>query len=82
MDIRCTSSSWQVPHNQVFPPSPSFLKRAQQAVSRLQVLNPNVTVTADTDRVEDKPDDYFSQFDVICATCCTTSTLVSASMNT
>lgn len=51
-------------------------QRAEQALPRLQVLNPNVSVKADTERVEDKPDDYFTQFDVICATCCTTDTLV------
>lgn len=46
-------------------------------MSRLEVLNPNVTVTADTDRPEDKSDEYFSQFDIICATSCTTAILVS-----
>lgn len=46
-------------------------------MSRLEVLNPNVTVTANTDRPEDKSDEYFSQFDIICATSCTTAILVS-----
>ena len=43
---------------------------------RLQVLNPNVSVKAEREGAEEKSDDYFTQFDVICATCCTTDTLV------
>lgn len=50
--------------------------RAHQAVSALQSLNPNVTVSADTGTVQDKPDEYFKQYDVICASCCTTDTLL------
>ena len=34
-----------------------------------------VEVTADTDNVDDKPDDFFTKFDVVCATCCKASTL-------
>ena len=56
---------------------PRCVQRAQQAVLRLQALNPNVAVSADTESVEGKSDDYLKQFDVVCATCCTTETLVS-----
>ena len=52
-------------------------QRAEQALPRLQVLNPNVLVTADTEPVEVKGDEYFTQFDVVCASCCSTDTLVS-----
>ena len=48
---------------------------------RLQLLNPNVSVKADTGKVGEKSDEYFTQFDVICATCCTTDTLVRNSPN-
>lgn len=56
-------------------------QRAEQALPRLQVLNPNVSVKADSERAEEKSDDYFTQFDVICATCCTTYTQVRNSPN-
>lgn len=46
---------------------------------RLQVLNPNVLVKADSGKVEEKSDEYFTQFDVVCATCCTTDILVRSS---
>ena len=64
------------------PPPPTHThihtqQRAQQAVPRLQALNPNVTVSADTEKVEEKLDEYFKQFNVICATCCSSETLVS-----
>lgn len=52
-------------------------QRAEQAVAQLQVLNPNVTVIADSAKVEDKQDEFFKRFNVICATCCATNTLVS-----
>ena len=54
-----------------------LFQRAQTAVPRLQILNPNVNVVADTDNVEEKPDDFFQQFSVICATCCSLEFLVS-----
>ena len=53
-----------------------LLQRALQAVPKLQVLNPNVMVTADLGDPTEKNDGYYQQFDVICATCCSTDTLV------
>jgi len=35
-----------------------------------------VSVTADTEKVDSKPDEYFHNFDVICATKCTQSQLI------
>ena len=32
----------------------------QRAVSRLQKLNPNVAVSADTENIDDKPDNFFN----------------------
>ncbi|KAL0268214.1 UNVERIFIED_CONTAM: hypothetical protein PYX00_010241 [Menopon gallinae] len=49
--------------------------RAESSVSRAQALNPMVQVTADTSRVEDKPDEYFANFDVVVATECRLSEL-------
>lgn len=34
-----------------------------------------VTVTADTDNIDDKNDEFFASFDVVCATGCRASTL-------
>ena len=34
-----------------------------------------VDVTADDSNPEDKADDYFTEFDVVCATCCSSSFL-------
>lgn len=39
--------------------------RAQASLERAQNLNPMVEVHADSDRVEDKPDDFFLQFDAV-----------------
>ncbi|KAK3094094.1 hypothetical protein FSP39_024077 [Pinctada imbricata] len=50
--------------------------RAECSQARTQLLNPMVEVTADSDNVEDKPDDFFTQFDVVCVTCCKASTQV------
>ncbi|KAK3600913.1 hypothetical protein CHS0354_013293 [Potamilus streckersoni] len=45
--------------------------RAEASLHRVQQLNPMVDVQADASNVEDKPDDYFLNYDVVCATCCT-----------
>lgn len=39
--------------------------RAQASLERAQNLNPMVEVHADSDRIEDKPDDFFLQFDAV-----------------
>lgn len=35
-----------------------------------------VEVKADTESVSDKSDDYFTQFDIVCATCCKSTDLI------
>jgi len=44
--------------------------RAEASASRAQQLNPMVQVIADSEDIADKPDTFFGQFDVICATDC------------
>ncbi|XP_068081946.1 SUMO-activating enzyme subunit 1 [Anabrus simplex] len=50
--------------------------RAVASLKRAQQLNSMVTVSADTDNVDDKPDSYFAEFDIVCATECTTQQLI------
>ncbi|KAM3874851.1 SUMO-activating enzyme subunit 1 [Diretmus argenteus] len=50
--------------------------RAQASLERAQYLNPMVEVRADPDRAEDKPDDFFLQFDAVCLTCCSRDLMV------
>jgi len=45
-------------------------------LSRAQQLNPMVQVTADSEDVADKPDTFFGDFDVICATECPVEQLI------
>ncbi|PBC34412.1 SUMO-activating enzyme subunit [Apis cerana cerana] len=45
--------------------------RAEASIQRAQNLNPMVNIEADTSNIDDKPDTYFSNFDVVCATQCT-----------
>lgn len=44
--------------------------RAEASLARTQNLNPMVKVTADTTAVADHPDEYFHDFEAICATKC------------
>ncbi|KAK2913043.1 SUMO-activating enzyme subunit 1 [Channa argus] len=50
--------------------------RAQASLERAQNLNPMVEVHADPDRIEDKPDDFFLQFDAVCLTGCSRDLMV------
>ncbi|XP_072031385.1 SUMO-activating enzyme subunit 1-like [Amphiura filiformis] len=50
--------------------------RALSSVDKAQELNPNVKVSADTEDISTKPDDFFKQFDTVCLTCCTKETLL------
>ncbi|WAR19881.1 SAE1-like protein, partial [Mya arenaria] len=45
-------------------------QRAEMAQSRTQQLNPMVEVMADNENATDKPDSFFTDFDVVCALCC------------
>ncbi|RXM30737.1 SUMO-activating enzyme subunit 1 [Acipenser ruthenus] len=44
--------------------------RAEASLERAQNLNPMVEVKADPERAEDKPDEFFFDFDAVCLTCC------------
>ncbi|XP_017758674.1 PREDICTED: SUMO-activating enzyme subunit 1 [Eufriesea mexicana] len=44
--------------------------RAEASLQRARNLNLMVNIEADTSNVDDKPDTYFSNFDVVCATQC------------
>ncbi|KOX73771.1 SUMO-activating enzyme subunit 1 [Melipona quadrifasciata] len=58
--------------SQFLAPKESLGKnRAEASVPRAQNLNSMVDVKADTSNVDDKPDTYFSEFNVVCATQCT-----------
>ncbi|KAK5905312.1 hypothetical protein CesoFtcFv8_006790 [Champsocephalus esox] len=50
--------------------------RAQASLERGQNLNPMVQVHADQDRIQDKPDDFFLQFDAVCLTGCSRDLMV------
>lgn len=49
--------------------------RAKASVARAQKLNPMVHVIADESNINSKPEKYFKDFDVVCATECTITQL-------
>ncbi|XP_050444782.1 SUMO-activating enzyme subunit 1 [Cataglyphis hispanica] len=62
--------------SQFFIPKEDIGKnKAEASLSRAQNLNSMVNVNADSDKVDDKPDEYFGQFNVVCATHCTITQL-------
>nr|XP_055052483.1 SUMO-activating enzyme subunit 1 isoform X2 [Misgurnus anguillicaudatus] len=50
--------------------------QAQASLERAQFLNPMVEVKADTEKVENKSDDFFYQFDAVCLTGCSRDLMV------
>lgn len=48
-----------------------LLQRAEASVNRAQSLNPMVNVTADPENIDDKPEEYFKDFNVVCVSECT-----------
>ncbi|KAM8954090.1 SUMO-activating enzyme subunit 1 [Pelodytes ibericus] len=50
--------------------------RAAASLERAQNLNPMVDVKVDTEDLEGKPADFFTQFDAVCLTCCSRDLLV------
>nr|XP_028597605.1 SUMO-activating enzyme subunit 1 [Podarcis muralis] len=50
--------------------------RAEASLERAQDLNPMVDVKADPGNVEQKPEEFFTRFDVVCVTCCSQEVLV------
>ncbi|TGZ51062.1 SUMO-activating enzyme subunit 1 [Temnothorax longispinosus] len=62
--------------SQFFIPKEDIGKnKAEASLSRAQNLNPMVNINADSGKVDDKPDEYFGQFDVVCAMHCTITQL-------
>ncbi|XP_001607101.1 SUMO-activating enzyme subunit 1 [Nasonia vitripennis] len=58
--------------SQFFVPRDQIDKnRAEASLQKAQNLNPMVQVIADPSNVDDKPDEYFKDFDVICLSECT-----------
>ncbi|XP_011160662.1 SUMO-activating enzyme subunit 1 [Solenopsis invicta] len=58
--------------SQFFVPKEDIGKnRAEASLPRAQNLNPMVNINADTSKVDDKPDEYFGQFNIVCAMHCT-----------
>ncbi|XP_076177267.1 SUMO1 activating enzyme subunit 1 [Ptiloglossa arizonensis] len=49
--------------------------RAEESLQRAKNLNPMVDIKVDTSNVDDKPDTFFSNFDVVCASQCTITQL-------
>ncbi|KAK2582321.1 hypothetical protein KPH14_004660 [Odynerus spinipes] len=64
-----TCSQFCIPHDQLGK------NRAEASLQRSQNLNSMVNVEADTTNIDDKPDEYFNNFDVVCATQCTITQL-------
>lgn len=50
--------------------------RAEASLEHAQRLNPMVEVMSDTQSADEKLDEFFTKFDVVCATCCKQSTLL------
>ncbi|CAM4614083.1 SUMO-activating enzyme subunit 1 [Lepidochelys kempii] len=50
--------------------------RAEASLERAQNLNPMVDVKADPENIENKAEDFFTQFDAVCLTCCSRCVLV------
>lgn len=59
----------------LIPPSEKGKNRAKSSLERAQQLNPMVDVIADDSDPQQKSDEYYTNFDVICATCCSRSLL-------
>lgn len=60
----------------LIPVSAQAQNRAQASLERAQNLNPMVEVYADADRIQDKPDDFFLQFDAVVLTGCSRDLMV------
>ncbi|XP_010002782.1 PREDICTED: SUMO-activating enzyme subunit 1, partial [Chaetura pelagica] len=50
--------------------------RAEASLERAQKLNPMVDVKADPENLESKSEEFFTQFDAVCLTCCSRDLMV------
>lgn len=62
-------------HYVIFQYAIMYSQKAEASLQRTRNLNPMVSVEADSTNIDDKPDEYFNNFNVICATQCTISQL-------
>ncbi|XP_026577252.1 SUMO-activating enzyme subunit 1 isoform X2 [Pseudonaja textilis] len=60
----------------LLPASSRGKNRAEASLERVQDLNPMVDVKADPENIEQKPEEFFTRFDVVCLTCCTQEVLL------
>ncbi|XP_070805526.1 SUMO-activating enzyme subunit 1 [Pituophis catenifer annectens] len=60
----------------LLPASSPGKNRAEASLERVQDLNPMVEVKADPENIEQKPEEFFTGFDVVCLTCCTQEVLL------
>ncbi|KAF7390874.1 hypothetical protein HZH66_009354 [Vespula vulgaris] len=67
--IEDTCSQFFIPNDQIGK------NKAEASLQRTKNLNPMVNVEADSANIDDKPDEYFNNFNVICATQCTMTQL-------
>lgn len=51
------------------------MQKAEASLPRAQNLNPMVNINADSGNIDDKPDEYFGKFDIVCAMHCTITQL-------
>ncbi|XP_072163927.1 SUMO-activating enzyme subunit 1-like [Diadema setosum] len=50
--------------------------RAVASRQRAQNLNPNVDVQVEVGDITEKPEEFFKQFDIVCLTCCSPTTMM------
>ncbi|XP_078517140.1 SUMO-activating enzyme subunit 1 [Lissotriton helveticus] len=60
----------------LIPKGPLDRNRAEASQERAQNLNPMVDVKVDTDTIESKEEEFFTQFDAVCLTCCPRDVMV------
>lgn len=65
LSVSCQVSEESCRAQFLVPVTAQGQNRAQASLERAQNLNPMVEVHADSTRVEDKPDDFFLQFDAV-----------------
>ena len=53
-----------------------FVKRAEACAERIRELNPRVNVVVDTESIDKKSDDFFTQFNVVCLSDCSIEIMV------
>lgn len=60
----------------LIPTGSSGKNRAEASLERAQNLNPMVEVKVDTENIKDKPQEFLTQYDAVCLTCCPRDVMV------